>query len=233
VTKKTDPADPIAMVAFHSALRRDLRRTRLVLGEGASRARKARLGRHLLWVIEQLRWHHEGEDVELWPFLAERDARLHQSLGEMQAEHGAIDRPLAALESAARGLVTGWGDGATVITALDELEPPLLAHLRHEEEQLLPQVTRLMTQQEWDDFQQRGWIRGNTPNQTARFLAWLVDRADWKPDQVRRLGLPWPAYALVIKPLCAFVRAISGSPWHKPTAAGVGPLMADEYSCAR
>ena len=233
MTTTTDPADPIAMVAFHSALRRDLRRTRLVLGTGASRACEARLGRHLLWMIEQLRWHHEGEDIELWPFLAERDARLHQALDEMQSEHAAIDRPLAAFESAARGLVTGWGDGDAVIAALDDLEVPLLEHLRHEEEQLLPEVTRLMTQQEWDDFQQRAWIRGNTLPQSARFLAWLIDRAAWTPDQVRRLGVPWPAYALLIKPLCAAVRAVSASPWRRTTAAVVHPLTADAYVCAR
>ena len=51
-------------------------------------------------------------------------------------------------------------------------------------EQLLPQVTRLMTQQEWDDFQQRAWIRGNTLPQAARFIAWLVD------------GIPVPARIL-------------------------------------
>lgn len=233
MTKKTDPADPIAMVAFHSALRRDLRRTRLILGTDVSRAREARLGRHLLWMIEQLRWHHEGEDIELWPFLGQRDPQLRQALGEMQSEHEAIDRPLAALESAARGLVTGWGDGDAIIAALDDLEAPLLEHLRHEEEQLLPQVTRLMTQQEWDDFQQRAWIRGNTLLQAARFIAWLTDRADWTPDQVRRLGLPWPAYAFVVKPLCELGRAVFGSPWRRTSVAAVGPLVADDYGLVR
>lgn len=233
MTKKTDPADPIAMVAFHSALRRDLRRTRLVLDDGVSRAREARLGRHLLWMIEQLRWHHEGEDIELWPFLGQRDPQLRQDLGEMQSEHEAIDRPLAALESAARGLITGWGDGSAVLAALDDLEAWLLEHLRHEEEQLLPQVTRLMTQQEWDDFQQRAWIRGNTLPQAARFIAWLVDGADWTPDHVRRLGLPWAAYVVAVKPLCDLGRAVFGSPWRRTAAAGVGPLVADEYGLAR
>lgn len=233
MTKKTDPADPIAMVAFHSALRRDLRRTRLVLDDGVSRAREARLGRHLLWMIEQLRWHHEGEDIELWPFLGQRDPQLRQDLGEMQSEHEAIDRPLAALESAARGLITGWGDGSAVLAALDDLEAWLLEHLRHEEEQLLPQVTRLMTQQEWDDFQQRACIRGNTLPQAARFIAWLVDGADWTPDHVRRLGLPWAAYVVAVKPLCDLGRAVFGSPWRRTAAAGVGPLVADEYGLAR
>ncbi|MCF8603122.1 hemerythrin domain-containing protein [Gordonia sp. HY442] len=218
------PADPIAMLAFHRALRRDLRRTRTLDADYPGRwPNRVRVGRRLRWVVEQLRWHHEGEDIELWPLLHARDPHLGPDLAAMEREHTAIDGPLAAFDRAAHGLITGWCDEQSVLRALDELEPGLLAHLDHEEQALLPHITRLLDQAEWDGFQQRGWIRGATPVQALEFITWITDGTRWSRAEAERLGFPWFAYR--------FVRQFGGGghclrpgdPWRGTRAAAIGP----------
>lgn len=225
------PADPIAMVAFHSALRRDLRRTRILLDDFPDLdGRSARLGRRLRWLVEFLRWHHEGEDEALWPLLSERDPELRPLLAEMEAEHAAVDQPLAALDSAGRGLVTGWGDPESVRRALDDLESLLDRHLAREERLLLPHVARLMSQKDWDDFQDRGWIRGSTPAQLLQFVTWLTDRSRWSRDEAARFGVPWVVYRLAVGPLCMARRRFSGDPWLGTRASHVPPLSIEAGS---
>jgi len=231
MTDQTAPADPFSMITFHSALRRDLARARNVLGTGElSLARRATLGRHLMWLVGQLRWHHEGEDNELWSTLCERNPDLQHLLSEMEHEHAAIDEPLAAFESAARGLVAGWCAEQTVLRALSALETPLLDHLRHEEQKLLPEVTRLMTRKDWADFEHRGWSRGYTPFQGARFIAWITDGSSWTREEMSRLGLPEPVYLLLLRPLSWAFRTWRPNPWRRTEAAGTGPLAAEEYA---
>ena len=72
------PADTRMMAIVHSALKRDLRRTREVLATSPppqGQQRRA-LGGHVTWMMEFLHAHHRGEDLGLWPLV-----RAAQSLG--------------------------------------------------------------------------------------------------------------------------------------------------------
>ncbi len=222
-----DRADPFTMTLFHSALRRDLTRARLLLGDpGLSVRRRRRLGRHLQWTMAQLRWHHEGEDHSLWPVLLERDPASRVVLDAMEAEHELLDGPLLELEAAARGLVADRATPADALAALDELEGPLLAHLSHEESAGLEIVRRVLSHREWQEFEKRAWIDGYTVADTLRFLRWIADGVRWRPDLVRRFGLPTALYWPVLKPLarsarCPGLTVWSGTPAARiPSAAG-------------
>ncbi|WP_197522326.1 hemerythrin domain-containing protein [Occultella aeris] len=217
-----DRADPFTMTLFHSALRRDVTRVRLLLGDpGLSVRRRRRLGRHLQWVMAQLRWHHEGEDHSLWPVLLDRDPASRVVLDAMEAEHESLDGPLLALEAAARGLVADRATAADALAALDELEGPLLAHLTHEEQEGLEIVRRALSHREWQAFEKRAWIDGYTAADTLRFLRWIADGVRWRPDLVRRFGVPAALHWPVLKPLSRSARWPALTVWSGTPAARV------------
>ena len=224
---RTTPADTVAMTLFHSALRRDLARIRSVLGSRRlSAPRRRLLGRHIVWVVAALRWHHEGEDAELWPVLIERAPESRDVLHAMEAEHHAIDEPLARLESAGRGLAAGRTAPAQIVEILDDLEGPLLAHLAHEEDEAMQIVSRVLTTREWKDFENRAWAEGYSTTQSLRFVTWLVDGTASGRDLWRRAGVPAAAYWLALKPLSQYGRLPLVSPWAGTPAARIPPLPA-------
>lgn len=215
-------ADTVTMTLFHAALRRDLQRTRVLLEDPGdlSVRRRRRLGRHLQWAMAALRWHHEGEDHDLWPLLLERDPASRGVLEAMEAEHHAIDEPLLQLKAAARGLVAGRAGRVEALAALDALEGPLGDHLAHEEGDGMAIATRVLSQQDWKDFEQRAWIEGYTAVEVARFLSWICDGADWDAALRRRVGLPAPLYWAMVKPLLVIARVPGLSPWEVPRPPG-------------
>lgn len=217
-------ADTLTMTLFHSALCRDLERTRLLLREPQhlTTRRRRRLGRHLLRVIHALRWHHEGEDHDLWPLLLERDPDCRTLLDQMQAEHGAIDEPLHRFEEAARGLVAGRTAPREALTALNALEEPLRAHLAHEELEGMEVASRVLSHEEWRSFEQRAWIDGYTVPESLRFLIWMSDGVDWQDSVLRRLGLSPLLFRVVVKPFSSSARVPGLSVWAGTPAAHVG-----------
>jgi hypothetical protein len=219
----TRPADTLTMSMFHCALRRDLERSEILLGspETLSPRRRRRLGRHLLWLMSTLRWHHEGEDHYLWPLLLDREPASSAVLDAMQAEHHRIDEPLLALEGHARGLVAGRTEPRDVSEALSILAMPLLEHLVHEENEGMEIASRVLSHRDWNDFEQRGWIDGYTVRESVRFVAWMVDGVDWSRPIRRRVGLPAPIYWAVVKPLSLNARIPLLSIWSGTPAARV------------
>lgn len=223
----TKHVDTLSMTMFHSALRRDLARARVLLQAPhwlTSRRRRG-LGRHLLWVIGSLRWHHEGEDHELWPLLLERDPDSRAVLERMEVEHHAIDEPLLRFEQASRGLIAGRTDPSAALAALTALERPLLDHLAHEEADGMEIASRVLSHQEWRDFEQRAWIDGYTMTETLSFLAWMSDGVDWQESLRRRAGLPVLLYWSAMKPL-SFIAHVPGlSVWAGTPAARIGSRL--------
>lgn len=223
----TKQADTLTMTLFHSALRRDLERSRLLLQDPSwlTSRRRRRLGRHLLWVTGALRWHHEGEDHDLWPLLLERDPESQTVLERMEAEHHAIDEPLLRFEQASRGLIAGRTDPSEALGALTTLEEPLLKHLAHEEADGMEIASRVLSHPEWRSFEQRAWIDGYTISETIRFLAWMSDGVDWQEPIRRRVGLPAPLYWAMIKPLSSIAHVPGLSVWAGTPAAHVGSRL--------
>ena len=65
------PADTRTMGIVHSALRRDLERTRVALTTAPypDAARRRAIGDHLLAMLHFLHVHHQGEGAGLWPMV--------------------------------------------------------------------------------------------------------------------------------------------------------------------
>lgn len=228
------PADTLTMTLFHSALRRDIARARLLLerGPGLSPRRARRLGRHLLWAMTELRRHHEGEDHDLWPLLEARAPEHRALFDELEAEHHGIDGPLLRLEAAARGLVAGRTAPNEALTALDELAGPLHDHLAREEAEGMAVASRVLTHREWQQFEQRAWSTGYTLTETLRFLTWMTDGVTWDRPLRRRAGLPAAVYWSIVRPLSAVARVPLLSVWAGTPAARIGSHPDDRSASA-
>jgi hemerythrin-like domain-containing protein len=77
--------------------------------------------------------HHTGEDLAMFPFLADRHPGTGPVLDRLRAEHERI----AALVEQLRAALAD-PDPASVRTEVDRLTTELEAHLTYEEEQLIP-----------------------------------------------------------------------------------------------
>ena len=69
------PADTRMMRIVHAAFHRDLARLRVMLtaAPAPGGGRRKALAGQVLWLMEMLHSHHQGEDDGLWPLVRERD----------------------------------------------------------------------------------------------------------------------------------------------------------------
>jgi iron-sulfur cluster repair protein YtfE (RIC family) len=79
--------------------------------------------------------HHTGEDIAMFPFLAERRPELAPVLDRLREEHVRI----AALTAELKQVIgTESADPRHVRDEVERLSTALEAHLTYEEEQLIP-----------------------------------------------------------------------------------------------
>jgi hemerythrin-like domain-containing protein len=169
--------DMAMMLAFHDALRRELGHIARVT---ASRTDDPR---HVMataagWQMfkNYLHVHHGCEDDVLWPALektlADRSDDL-ALLAAMEAEHGAIDPLLTAIDATLANPASGperLGDLA------DALATTLGAHLRHEEGEGLHLIDATITDEQWQDFGQEHGQRFGA--EAPRVFPWILDGLD-------------------------------------------------------
>ncbi|MFF1305648.1 nitroreductase/quinone reductase family protein [Streptomyces sp. NPDC058307] len=130
------PGEAIRIV--HDAFRRELTLIRKELSSGTRVTLGAQLRVNCLTFCQGLHNHHTGEDVALFPFLADRHPEAGPALDRLRAEHEQI----AALVEELRQTLTGGTDLDSVRTEVDRLTNELEAHLTYEEEQLIPLLDR-------------------------------------------------------------------------------------------
>jgi hypothetical protein len=94
----------------------------------------AQLRVNCLTFCQGLHNHHTGEDVALFPLVAERRPRSAPALERLQEEHERI----AALVEDLRRTLTADTDPATTRAEVERLTTALEAHLTYEEEELIP-----------------------------------------------------------------------------------------------
>ena len=170
------PAVTTMMGIVHSALRRDLRRARLVLDDGeVADARRTALADHLIWMVRFLHDHHQGEDTGLFPMVRAKDPSVAPLLDAMDAEHETIHPAMSALDAAASRWRSDPAAGPLVRAAVGTLEAVLLPHLRHEEQEMMPVVERTVTQREWHTWDQAANVKSKSPLELAYSGHWLVD----------------------------------------------------------
>ncbi|WP_329598159.1 nitroreductase/quinone reductase family protein [Streptomyces pseudovenezuelae] len=126
----SSPAEAVRLV--HDVFRRELALIRSELATGSTTL-GAQLRVNCLTFCQGLHNHHTGEDVAMFPFLAERHPEAAPALDRLRAEHEHI----AALVEELRRTLSGT-DLDSVRTEVERLTTELEAHLAYEEEQLLP-----------------------------------------------------------------------------------------------
>ncbi|WP_405536550.1 nitroreductase/quinone reductase family protein [Streptomyces sp. NBC_00075] len=130
-----------AIKVVHDAFRHELALIRKEMSEATSNTSPlgAQLRANCLTFCAGLHNHHTGEDIGLFPFLAERHPRSAPALERLRTEHERI----AALVEQLRRALSGDGEGedtdpAAVRAEVERLTLELEAHLTYEEEQLIP-----------------------------------------------------------------------------------------------
>jgi hypothetical protein len=195
------PCDTRMMGIVHSALRRDLVRTRMVLDDPGwlTDARRVGLADHVLWMMHALHTHHHGEDIGLYPMVLHNDPTTRELVDDMDGDHQRIDPAITALEEAARAFRAGTtGSRDVLLAALAGLDDVLLPHLEREELVMMPVVSGCVTQREWDDWNQEVNVKPKPVRYLAEEGHWVLDNLD---DESRALvvGLvpPVPRFVIV------------------------------------
>ena len=193
------PADTTMMRIVHDALRRDLDRARRTLtAEPAPTPRqRAAIAEQLRWMMSFLEAHHRSEDEGLAPLVRDRDAGAADLLGTMASDHSSIAAAISSVESAAGGSPDDPSD--RLVRALDELSAVLLPHLRREEDEMMPVVSRSITAGEWSDIEHRFNLDGRSMAELGRMGHWLIDDAS-PQDRATVLSLvpPVPRAVLLV-----------------------------------
>mgnify|MGYP001361127503 CR=1 FL=1 len=186
---KTDvPADTRMMGIVHSALNRDLSRARNVLSaEPAPRGRqRVALGEHVSWMLDFLHGHHSGEDAGLWPLVRQRNPDAGELLDSMEADHARI-APAADAAAAATAEYTATTTDAprvALVQALNDLLEVLVPHLDREVAEAMPVVATSISDREWDDVEQRFFVKGKSTRELAMEGHWMIEEIDTEGYEV-------------------------------------------------
>jgi deazaflavin-dependent oxidoreductase (nitroreductase family) len=121
-----------AIMIAHDGFRRELALLRKEMSE-AEAGLGAQLRVNCLTFCHGLHNHHSGEDLMLFPALAERHPQAAGALERFREEHERIAVLVEELREA-----VGGGDTAVARAEVERLAAELEAHLAYEEEQLMP-----------------------------------------------------------------------------------------------
>lgn len=197
------PADTTMMRIVHDAMRRDLERARVALGQAdAAPGRRRAIAAHLAWMVEFVHAHHASEDEGLYPLArqrAEGDAAALAVLDRMATQHAAMAAALQAVDGAADRLERDPSDEAAGAagSAVEALSVVLLPHLDEEETDAMPVVSRLVTTAEWDAIEHEHNLDQKSPSQLGFEGHWLIDGAP-EQDRATVLGLVPPVQRFVL-----------------------------------
>jgi iron-sulfur cluster repair protein YtfE (RIC family) len=145
--------DMTEMFAIHDALRHEFARLPLTVkaAADADADRAGVVGGHVLLMTSMLHAHHEGEDELVWPLLEERSPESEGLVEQMVSQH----ESMVALMATAREQAAAWianpavQERAALHTTLIQLEKVLLHHLAVEEQEVVPLISRDLTQEEF------------------------------------------------------------------------------------
>jgi hypothetical protein len=148
-------ADATAMNRFHVIFREALDAVpRLVGGAPVDDADRAEhVGTYYDNVLRLLHAHHEAEDLTIYPLMVERLPDDVEVINRVNAEHEAVLGTLGAAEQA----LAAWraepsaGARGAATSAMADMGTILLAHLDHEEAEVVPLIGKCITVAEWGE----------------------------------------------------------------------------------
>lgn len=123
-----------AIKVVHDAFRRELSLIRRELATGTTTL-GAQLRINCLTFCQGLHNHHTGEDIALFPLIAERHAQSTPALTRLREEH---ERIAELMEDLREAITTKDAHPAAVRAEVNRLTTALEAHLTYEEEELIP-----------------------------------------------------------------------------------------------
>jgi hemerythrin-like domain-containing protein len=184
--------------AIHAAVRRDYERMAEALRSApdGDRDRAAQLARAWDHLSQQLTHHHEQEDQYIWPAL--RGLGVDDVLlAEMESEHGAMhDALVATTEAVHRYRDSGArADADAAAASLEHTQTVTERHLRHEEDELEPQLLRHVESPEWRAVERR--LRKQPLPVAGAFFAWLLDGPETEETRYVRSAVPRPVVAIL------------------------------------
>ncbi len=182
-TSQHSRPDLTLVTLIHQALRTDAARlaTAVAAISPADRpGRVAGIGAFYGQYREQLALHHHHEDELFFPALVARAGADAMHLGELTAQHDALDAALAAVSERLATLADPAGDFAAdragAASALSAMTALLSAHLALEEQHALPLFESEIPAAEYKQLEARA--RQATPRAQARFLIpWIIAHA--------------------------------------------------------
>jgi hemerythrin-like domain-containing protein len=171
------PIDLAGMYLMHRAFRRDLNLfADAAVVPASDRRRWRRISNRFQLFAGVLHKHHHGEDVGLWPLLAERGADA-TVLDALEAEHAVIDPLLASVTADLRALADGAGDESTrdrLARTTAELRDALQAHLAHEESDGMTLVQQHLTPEDWTRLDEEVFSKDYTPREIPGVIGWVA-----------------------------------------------------------
>ncbi|MFZ2530357.1 MAG: hemerythrin domain-containing protein [Rhodococcus sp. (in: high G+C Gram-positive bacteria)] len=224
------PADTRMMGILHDALRRDLTRTRTILTATNPPADTQRMAvsHHLIWMMEFLRYHHGAEDKFLWPLIRRLDPHAGPLLDRMDADHTRISPRIDILGHAAFAY-RGDNHATTpteLVAALDGLEDVLLPHLRDEEDEAMPLVSRTISRRQWGDWG-HDVMKDKPKSELAREVPWIIDGLDDDRFRVMADALPAPARFVLLHAFAGQYRRAAAERWGPDV--DVGPQVSTRH----
>jgi hemerythrin-like domain-containing protein len=187
----------------HAAVRRDLARVEAALRafpDGDSqRARQLQRAWDSLW--EQLHHHHESEDAYVWPYVRSLGVLPAELVDEMEAEHSAMAAAMTEATAGVHGLVADPRREVAerVADQVAEAARVTVAHLVHEEREVMPTVVERVDTPEWKAVEKQ--LRKAPPGLAGRLFAWVQDGADDRTLASLRANVPPPVLFVFSKVL--------------------------------
>lgn len=124
-----------AIKVVHDAFRRELALIRDEMSTGGGTTLGAQLRVNCLTFCAGLHNHHSGEDLGMFPVLADRHPEFTPALARLREEH---ERIAELVEDLRRVVSDENADPAAARAEVERLTAALEAHLTYEEEQLVP-----------------------------------------------------------------------------------------------
>ena len=185
---------------IHGAVRRDLDRLSTALGqlEDGDTARAQALERAYANLRTELTHHHEGEDTYIFPML-QRIGVDQGLLDAMESEHHAMAEALAetsgAMSTVARTGSTA--DAAAAQASVVRTREVVERHLRHEEDELEPQLNPHVGSPEWKAVEKK--LRSQPLGVAGRFFAWVTDGMSDEHRAFLEKTVPTPVVTVLAK----------------------------------
>jgi len=196
---------------IHEAVRRDLARLESALAatQDGDLARAGQLERAYANLHRELTQHHEGEDQNVFPYLANAGVPP-DLLTAMDDEHHAMAEALGETRQAMAAYASSGsaGDAERARTSVVRTRDVVDRHLDHEERELEPLLAPHMQSAEWKTVEKK--LRPRSVVVSGKFLAWIQDGMSNEGRAYLRATIP--------PPVTAVLGRVAGRAYHREVA---------------